>query len=161
MSPEAAAHVRASWALVAPHADAVADDFYHHLFELSPEAAALFAHVDMAHQRRKFMGMIHGLVQVLDDPGLLVSETAPAGRRHHHYHVRDEHYPLVGSALVGAIERQLGPAATPEVRDAWRELYALVSSVMRRASSRAGATAGADHAAPAAGDVTPPAVARA
>jgi hemoglobin-like flavoprotein len=141
MSPEATSHVRASWALVAPHADAVADDFYRRLFALSPEAAALFAHVDMAHQRRKFMGMLHGLVHVLDDPGMLVSETAPAGRRHAAYGARDEHYPLVGSALVQAIEHQLGPAATPEVRDAWRELYALVSSVMRRASSRAGAAA--------------------
>jgi hemoglobin-like flavoprotein len=137
MSPEATTLVRSSWAQLTPHADAVADDFYRRVFEASPEAAALFAHVDMAAQRRKFLNMIGELVRVLDDPGVLVSESVPSGRRHAGYGARDEHYPVVGRALLQAMEHALGPAFTPEVAAAWRELYTLVAAVMRRAGSRA------------------------
>jgi hemoglobin-like flavoprotein len=139
VSPEAAAHVRASWAQLVPEADAVADDFYRRLFEASPDAAQLFAHVDMPTQRRKFMHMVGELVRVLDDPGVLVSESVPSGRRHAGYGARDEHYAVVGGVLVQSIERALGPAFTPDVAAAWRELYTLVSAVMRRAGSRVGA----------------------
>ena len=144
MSPEAAAEIRATWALLTPHADAVADDFYRRLFAQDPQAAALFSHVDMATQRRKFMSMLAELVRVLDDPGLLVSEAVPAGRRHVAYGARDTHYAAVGTTLLQAIEHALGPAFTPDARDAWRELYGLVAAVMRRAGSRA--MAGPAHA---------------
>jgi nitric oxide dioxygenase len=144
VSPEAAAQIRATWARLAPHADAVADDFFHRLFAAAPEAAALFSHVDMATQRRKFMSMLGELVRVLDDPGLLVSEAVPAGRRHVGYGAREGHYADVGSALLQAIEAALAADFTPEAREAWRELYGLVAAVMRRAGSRA--AAGPAHA---------------
>jgi nitric oxide dioxygenase len=139
VSPESAAIIRATWAQLTPRADAVADDFYRRLFEASPEAARLFAHVDMAAQRRKFMHMLAELVRVADDPGVLVSESVPSGRRHAGYGARDEHYAVVGGVLVQAVEHALGPAFTPEAAAAWRELYALVAAVMRRAGARAGA----------------------
>ncbi len=143
MSPDATAHIRASWALLTPQADAVADDFYRRLFEASPEAAALFAHVDMPAQRRKFLHMLAELVRVADDPGVLVSESVPSGRRHVGYGARDEHYAVVGGTLLQAVERALGPAYTPDVAAAWRELYTLVSAVMRRAGARAAVRPGA------------------
>jgi nitric oxide dioxygenase len=90
----------------------------------------------MASQRRKFFGMLAELVRVLDDPGVLVSESVPSGRRHAGYGARDEHYPMVGRALLAAMEHALGPAWTPDVAAAWRELYTLVSAVMRRAGTR-------------------------
>jgi hemoglobin-like flavoprotein len=136
MHPAAAAHIRATWATLAPNADALADDFYRRLFDLSPETAALFAHVDMRHQRGKFMGMLGELIRVLDDPGVLVSEAVPSGRRHAGYGARAEHYPLVGAALLQALEHALGDAWTPDVREAWRELYTLVAAVMQRAGTR-------------------------
>jgi hemoglobin-like flavoprotein len=140
VSPESAALIRATWAQLAPQADAVADDFYRRLFDAAPETAGLFAHVDMAVQRRKFMHMVGELVRVLDDPGVLVSESVPSGRRHAGYGARDEHYVIVGGVLLQAIEHALGPAFTPDVGAAWRELYTLVAAVMRRAGSRAGAS---------------------
>ena len=136
MSPEHASLIRATWAEVAPRADAVAEDFYRRLFMLSPEATALFAHVNMRHQREKFVAMLTELIRVLDDPGLLVSEAVPSGRRHVSYGTRAEHYAFVGAALFGAMEHALGTAWTPDVRDAWRELYTLVSAAMLRAGER-------------------------
>jgi hemoglobin-like flavoprotein len=137
VTPESADIIRATWAQLTPRADAVADDFYRRLFDVSPDAARLFAHVDMPAQRRKFMHMVGELVRVVDDPGVLVSESVPSGRRHVGYGARDDHYAVVGATLLQAIEHALGPAYTADAAAAWRELYTLVSAVMRRAGARA------------------------
>jgi nitric oxide dioxygenase len=140
VSPDAVLLIRRTWAELAPGADALADDFYRRLFAIDPDAARLFAHVDMPAQRRKFMHMLGELVRVADDPGVLVSESVPSGRRHAGYGARDEHYTLVGGVLQQAIAQALGPSYTPDVAAAWRELYALVAAVMRRAGARAAAS---------------------
>lgn len=137
MSPEAAALVRATWAQLQPDVDAVTADFYARLFARDPEARALFAHVDMPAQRRKFAHTLGAMIRVLDDPGVLVSESVPSGRRHAGYGVRARDYATVGVALLQALEQALGAAWTPAVRDAWRELYDLLAAVMRRAGERA------------------------
>lgn len=145
MTPESAALVRASWAAVAPRVDAVAADFLARLFALDPDARALFAHVDMPMHRAKFVAMLDHLVDALDDPGLLVSESVPSGRRHGGYGVTARDYAAAGTALLQALAHALGPRFTPAVHDAWQELYALLAAVMQRAGSspRGATTAGA------------------
>ena len=142
MSPEATALVRESWPEIAVRGDAVCDDFYARLFALDPEARALFAHVDMATQRAKFMQMIGAMIDVLDDPGVLVSETVATGRRHAGYGATRRDFELAGSALLQAIGAALGDRWTPAMREAWRELYVLLSSVMMRAGGQATMAAG-------------------
>lgn len=117
--------------------DAVADRFYAEMFERNPHAAELFAGVDMAEQRRKFMHTIDALVRVLDDPFRLVSETVPSGRRHGGYGVTGIDYEVGGVALLEALQSRLGDRFTPEMRAAWRELYTLLASVMQRAGGGA------------------------
>jgi hemoglobin-like flavoprotein len=134
MTPESAALVRASWALLAPEADAVAADFYRRVLALHPEAADLFAHVDLGGQRTKFVRMLDHILAVVDDPHALIAEVAPAGRRHLGYGVAARDYTLVGAALQQALAQALGGAWTPAVREAWRELYARVAGAMLRAA---------------------------
>src|SRR5262245_10074631 len=90
----------------------------------------------MVEQRRKFSSMMDEIVRVLDDPNLLLSEVAASGKRHVHYGVRSRDYDDVGSALVWAIGKALGPEFTDDVEAAWREAYALLAAVMRRAGAR-------------------------
>ena len=136
MTPESERLVRETWHLLAPMSGEFVGAFYAHLFEVNPDAARLFASTDMAEQTRKFAAMLHEIVRVLDRPDLLVSEVAASGRRHVGYGVRDRDYDDLGAALLWALEQRLGPAFTPEVRDAWREAYALLAAVMRRAAAR-------------------------
>ena len=56
------------------------------------------------------------------------------GRRHQDCGVRDADYDRVREALLGAIGSALGAGFTREVRSAWEEAYALMASVMKRAS---------------------------
>ena len=141
MSPESSALVRSTWSEIAPRTDEVSRDFYARLFELDPEARALFDGTDMDALRAKFMHTIATMVAVLDDPGVLVSESVPLGRRHGGYGVRARDYELAGTALMDALERVLGDRWTRETRDAWRELYALLAGVMMRAGGAQGAGA--------------------
>ena len=128
--------VRESWKQFEPVAEQSAGFFYEKLFELDPEARRLFARTDMEAQGRKVMQMFAEIVRTLDRPEELITEVADLGRRHVHYGVRDSQYDSVGIALLWTLERGLGPAFTPEVRNAWTEAYLLLSSVLRRATAQ-------------------------
>lgn len=139
--PEQEDLVRETWPLLAMDADRAAARFYGRLFEIAPDARALFAHVDMQAQGEKFMQMLEQIVGALDQAPVLVSDVAALARRHNAYGAEPGHYASVGAALVWAIEETLGPKATPEVSAAWRAAYTLVAAVMGRAAARGGAAA--------------------
>jgi len=136
MTPENERLVRQSWQQFEPLAVASAAFFYEKLFELDPDARHLFARTDMEAQGRKVMHMFAEIVRSLDRPEQLVPEVADLGRRHVHYGVRDDQYGSVGTALLWTLERVLGPAFTPAVRDAWTEAYLLCAIILRRAAAQ-------------------------
>ena len=135
MSPESHQLIRDSWLSIQPVGDRVVASFYERLFKSSPEAAALFDRSRMPEQRKKFAAMLAEIVRVIDRPDLLVSEVADSGRRHVQYGVRERDYDDVGAALIWALEKELGERFTPETKAAWREAYALLAAVMRRAAA--------------------------
>jgi hypothetical protein len=57
------------------------------------------------------------------------------GRRHLAYGVRDEHYDTVGGALLWTLEKGLGEAFTPDVKEAWTVVYGIVARVMKDAAN--------------------------
>ncbi len=136
MTPDRQALVRDSWRVIAPDAVAVAPSFYERLFELNPDARALFAHADMPTQHRRVMEMLDAIVESLDSEEAFVSGLATLGRRHVRYGAEDGHYDSVGAALLHTLETALGDRWTPEVADAWAEAYRLMAGVMRRAAQR-------------------------
>lgn len=140
MSPESERRVRESWKVLEPQAARFAGLFYARLFEMDPQVRALFAATDMDAQHLKFADMLRELVQAMDDPRDVVTAAAASGRRHADYGVEDAHYDRVGAALLWAIEQDLGDELDAATRDAWRELYTLVSAIMRRGAAHARAT---------------------
>jgi hemoglobin-like flavoprotein len=132
MRAEAEDIVRRCWAAVEPRAEHVADSFYRRLFEIDETAAALFAATDMSLQKQKFIGMMSGIIAVLDEPSRLVHDVATSGARHVGYGVQSRHYETVGAALLWSLERELGAEWTPDADEAWREMYDLVAALMRR-----------------------------
>jgi hemoglobin-like flavoprotein len=59
------------------------------------------------------------------------------GRRHSRYGVTPEHYKPVGEALLWTLEKGLGPAFTPPVKEAWTGAYTTLASVMTSAAAKA------------------------
>lgn len=129
MTPKQKLLVQATFTQVTPIADEAAALFYQRLFELDPSLKALFRG-DMKEQGKKLMRMIAMAVNGLDRLSELVPAVQDLGRRHVNYGVTAAHYDTVGAALLWTLEQGLGPAFTPEVRDAWGTVYGLLAQTM-------------------------------
>ncbi len=121
--------VQSSWNAVEPIAPQAAALFYQNLFEADPSLQPLF-HGNMEEQGKKLMQMISTAVGKLNDPNTLIPILQNMGKRHVAYGVTDQHYQTVGNALLKTLEQGLGPAFTPQMKDAWTKVYSAMSSVM-------------------------------
>jgi len=126
--------IRKSFALVEEHRHIDALVFYRRLFTLAPELRPLFR-TDIEKQAAKLTDMLSLLIAKLDRPASLEAELLELGARHVAYGVKDEHYEVVGRALLDMLAEVCGAAFTPEVRAAWTALYDSVQSAMRRGAA--------------------------
>lgn len=134
MTPESKQLVKDSWEKVEPISEIVAALFYGRLFELDPDLRHLFRG-DMAGQGRKLVQTLTAMVRGLDRLDALLPSVEALGRRHTAYGVQDAHYETVEQALLWTLDRGLGAHFTPAVRDAWAETFAMLATVMKRASA--------------------------
>jgi len=128
MTPNQIKLVQTSFAQVAPTAATAADLFYGRLFEIAPQVRAMFPE-DLS-EKTKLMAELGTAVGGLSHLDALVPAVRTLGRRHAGYGVKARHYVSVGSALQWTLEKSLGTAFTPEVRDAWATAYILLSTSM-------------------------------
>lgn len=128
--------VQTTWAKVVPISEQAAALFYGRLFELDPNLKPLFK-TDIKEQGKKLMQMIGLAVNGLSDLNRLVPAVEDLGRRHVGYGVKDEHYATVGTALLWTLEKGLGDAFTPDVKDAWATTYGVLSTTMQKAAANA------------------------
>ena len=126
--------VQDSFAKVAPIAEMAAALFYENLFRRDPALRSLFRS-DLGTQGTRLMQMIAFAVNRLGNPDALVPALQKLGRDHVRYGVQESHYTTVGAALIDTLDAGLGDAFTTEVRDAWIEVYGLISQTMQRAAS--------------------------
>ena len=138
MTPKTIILVQNSFRKVAPIADQAADIFYDRLFEIAPELRGMFP-AEMTGQKRKLMSTLAFAVNSLRDLDALMPALRDLGARHNGYEVKNEHYGTVGAALLYTLEKGLGDAWSPELHDAWAEVYGTVSSVMKQAAMDAAA----------------------
>src|SRR5436190_5913753 len=125
--------VQESFAMIAPIADDAAGLFYRRLFELDPSLRQMFP-ADLTEQRKKLMQMLTAAVKGLDRLEQLIPVVEDLGRRHATYGVADAHYESVGLALLWTLEKGLGRAFTPEVKEAWATVYGLLATTMKEAA---------------------------
>jgi hemoglobin-like flavoprotein len=133
MTPEDKKLVQASFAKVVPIADQAAALFYQNLFSMDPSLKPLFKG-DMAEQGKKLMTMIATAVNGLDHLDTIVPAVQDLGRRHVDYGVTPGHYDTVGAALIQTLAQGLGPAFTPEVKNAWIAVYGVLATTMKTAA---------------------------
>ncbi len=141
MTPEKIALVQNSFKQVAPIADTAADIFYDRLFAIAPDTRKLFP-ADMGDQKKKLMQMLGIAVNGLTNLEAILPAVQDLGKRHEGYKVTDAHYDSVGSALLFTLEKGLGDAFTPDVKDAWTETYVTLAGVMKSAQNEARGASG-------------------
>lgn len=126
--------VQSSFTKVAPIADKAAEIFYAKLFQMDPEVKPLFKG-DMKEQGAKLMSMIATAVNGLDNLEAIVPAVQNLGKGHVAYGVKASHYDTVGGALLYTLETGLGNDFTPEVKDAWTEVYTVLATTMKDAAA--------------------------
>ncbi len=128
--------VQQTWASVVPIADQAAEIFYGKLFEADPSLRPLFKG-DIQEQGKKLMKMIGMAVSSLDRLNELVPVVQALGKRHVGYGVKDADYDTVAGALLDTLSVGLGPAFTPEVKEAWTTVYTVLATTMKDAAKAA------------------------
>lgn len=129
MTPHQIMLVQTSFGKVAPIAATAADLFYGRLFEIAPEVRRMFPD-DLSEQKKKLMAMLGTVVGGLTRLETLMPAVRALGARHAGYGVTAEQFAPVGAALLWTLERGLGEAFTPEVKDAWATAYRVLSQTM-------------------------------
>jgi hemoglobin-like flavoprotein len=129
MTPEQKQMVKDSWAKVLPIKETAAELFYNRLFDTYPEVRPYFKG-DMKEQGRKLMAMLNTAVSGLDNIDGLIEPLKQSGKAHKGYGVKAEDYDKVGESFLWTLEKGLGDAFTPDVKEAWTVVYTTVAGVM-------------------------------
>jgi nitric oxide dioxygenase len=139
MTPEQIELVRSSYASLREGSEgdgaaAMARDFYRHLFELDPRAAALFSQ-DPEVMATKFSDELAAIVQAIVSYDAFTARIGDLAARHTDYGVRPQHYRAAGDALVAALAAHLAPDWDGAHEAAWRRAFNLVAELMMRATA--------------------------
>jgi hemoglobin-like flavoprotein len=129
--------VKYSWSVVERIDPVVAGGiFYKRLFETAPYLKPMFSE-SIPVQSKKLMAMIGYVINRLDKLDTILEDVKQLARRHVKYGVQEEHYELVGAALLWTLEQALSALWTKEVKQAWANCYGLLSSAMLQATVEA------------------------
>lgn len=113
------------------HGLAITTEMYRRLLE-TPEIRDLF---NLSHQRdgqqpKALALAVLAYAEHIEDLGALRGMVERIAQKHVALNILPEHYPYVGTALLGAIADVLGEAATPEILSAWGKAYQLLAGVL-------------------------------
>ncbi|MGZ4473386.1 MAG: globin domain-containing protein [Nocardioidaceae bacterium] len=152
LSDQAEPVVRATAPVVAENAVAITSRFYPTMLEAHPELRNLFNQGNQANgeQRQALASAVVAYAVHLLDPG--APSFQPVMQRIAHKHVSlgigPEQYTIVGRYLMAAVAEVLGDAVTPEIAQAWDEVYWLFATQLIAEEARLYASAGVDPAHP-------------
>ena len=126
-----------SFARVQPHTTEFASSFYNNLLTDYPQLRPLFANTNMEDQEKKLIMSLVLVINNVRNLAYLTTILKDLGERHVKYGTMQEHYPLVGAALLKTFESYLGSDWTPEVKQAWTDAYGAIVNVMLEGANSA------------------------
>jgi nitric oxide dioxygenase len=148
LSASSEAVVRATAGVVADNAEAITARFYPRMFAEHPELLRVFNQGNQAtgEQSRALAASVVAYAVQLIDPA------APSFRhvlrriayKHVSLGIRPDQYTIVGRHLLGAVAEVLGDAVTPDVAEAWTEVYWLFATQLIAEEARLYESAAAD-----------------
>ncbi|PWK60898.1 globin domain-containing protein [Roseicyclus mahoneyensis] len=136
MTPKQVELVETSFKAFVPVAYQTTEDFYESLFRVSPHLRGLFPK-DMQGLRKKLVETLTYVVNGLRYPDALLPVVRDLGRRHKGFRVEPGYYALVSAALIESMERAMGTAFGPEVKQAWKACITFLATEMITAGEAA------------------------
>jgi Hemoglobin-like flavoprotein len=129
--------IRSSWAKVSAIDPVVVGNlFYGKIFEIAPGARDMFKD-PISEQSKKVFAMLNYVISKLDRLGDIIGEVEKLARRHATYGVKEEHYTVVGDALLWTLEQGLSNDWNEELKQAWAECYSTLATAMINAAAYA------------------------
>ncbi len=119
-----------SFLKIASQSQAFSDSFYQILLDTYPRLRPLFANTDMEKQKEKLMQSLSTVMVSVRNPEAFTSILKDLGKRHVQYGTVLDDYPLIGDALLQALEKHLGVDWTPAVKETWTQAYQLIANTM-------------------------------
>lgn len=129
LSPKSIELIKATAPVVAENAESITSAMYEILFSKHPELKVLFKNAE-PDQHKKLAAAVVAYASNIDNLAVLSKAIEKMAQTHVKSSVKSEHYPIVGSALLEAISKVLGEAATPEILDAWAEAYFFLANIL-------------------------------
>ena len=150
LSARSEAVVKATAAVVAGHAEQITGRFYPRMFAEYPELLRVFNQGNQAtgEQSQALAGAVVAYAVHLIDPDAPSFDHVMKRIAYKHVSlgIRPEQYTIVGHHLLAAVGEVLGDAVTPEVADAWGEVYWLFAAQLIAEEARLYQQAGVDPA---------------
>jgi nitric oxide dioxygenase len=125
--------IKATVPALRAHGETITRRFYDVMLGDHPE---LLNYFNPANQRgeggqaRSLAASVLAYAAHIDELGKLGGMVERIATKHVSLEIRPEHYPIVGTYLLGAIKDVLGDAATPEILNAWGAAYGQLAEVM-------------------------------
>lgn len=101
---------------------------YERLFSEYPETKVLFANTKDG-QADRLANAVLAYAQNIDKLEALGPSIAAIAKKHVAVKVQPEHYPIVGTVLLAAMQDVLGDAANDEIIAAWKEAYFFLADI--------------------------------
>jgi len=144
--------IRATAGVVAEHAEQITARFYPRMFAERPDLLRVFNQANQAtgEQSRALAASVVAYAVHLIDPEAPSFDHVMTRIAHKHLSlgIRPEQYTVVGHHLLAAVAEVLGDAVTPQVAEAWAEVYWLFATQLLAEESRLYQQAGIDPAHP-------------
>jgi nitric oxide dioxygenase len=117
--------------------DEFASTFYQVLFDKYPQVRHLFSETDMDKQKKKLIESLQLVIANVQKPEVFSSILKMLGKRHVGYGAVLTDYPLIGDALLQALEKHLGDDWNDEVKQTWALAYQVIADTMAEGAKTA------------------------
>lgn len=127
--------IRKSFEKAKPIAGDVATKFYENLLEDNPELKPMFSHVNFDTQKTALINSLVFIVENIENTDKLVPYLEKMGARHVGYGTKEEHYPMVGGALIKTFAHFFGADWTQDLEDNWKSAYGVITECMLKGAA--------------------------
>ncbi|GMK55686.1 hypothetical protein CspeluHIS016_0207420 [Cutaneotrichosporon spelunceum] len=119
------ANVSATAPILAEHGLAITKDMYRVMLSENPDLKNIFSipAQNNGDQPKALAGAVHAYAANINDLSPLVPTVVRIAEKHAALGIKPEHYAVVAENLLAAIQRILGDAFTPELKESWYHAY--------------------------------------
>lgn len=123
--------VKSTAPVLKEHGKTITALFYKNVQEAHPELRNYFNQTSQSNgsQPLALAQTLYCAAEHIEKLDALMPQVEQIANKHCALKVKPEHYPIVGKFLLEAIAQVLGDKATPEILEAWKATYSVISSI--------------------------------